>query len=73
MFSAIPLLMFDTTELLLVRIFLSRRFLIKLSAYSAACSAGSPSRTNLKRLTHDKNWNTLSCLILINTSFDSSK
>ena len=58
MLSAVTLLMFDTTELLVVRgFFLSQKFLIKLAAYSAACSTGSPSQANWERLTLDKNWN----------------
>lgn len=68
MLSAITLLLFDTTELLFARVFLSWKFLIQLSTYWTASS-------NLERLTLDKKWNTLSFLILMwsSSSFDSSK
>ena len=75
MLSAITLLLFDTTELLFARAFLSWKFLIQLSTYWTASSIGSPLMTNLERLTLDKKWNTLSFLILMwsSSSFDSSK
>ena len=63
--SAITELLFDTTELLLVRVFLTEKIPNKTICIFSSLFSWESITDELDFLTLEKKWNTLSCLILM--------